>query len=165
MADPLYLHGVFLCIFGKGVLLTGNSGCGKSECALHLLDRAHQLIADDLPEFTLQENVVVGRCPAPLKQLLEIRGLGILDVQQWYGEHATLPEHRLDLIIELTQNQTPTVAERVLQPKLDNKIILGKSILHLHIDIALSKNLAILVESAVRLAFAPPSPVVERLLG
>lgn len=156
------LHGVFLAIFDKGVLIQGQSGCGKSECALHLLDRGHRFIADDAPTFYQQGDIIVGRSPLSLQNLLEVRGLGIIDVAQLYGADAILLEKPLDLIIELV-SAVDANSERVLKPKLDKKIIMGRSIPYLCVN-SFSKHMAILVEIGVRLAFSPASPAIERLL-
>lgn len=160
----LSLHGVFLAIFNKGVLIQGQPGCGKSECALHLLDRGHQLIADDLTFFSLEGTSVVGRSSLALQNLLEVRGLGIIDVHQLYGQTAVLPFKPLELIIEISDPySSQTHHERVTKPKLENKIILDKSIPSLKLSL-FSKHMAILVETAVRLVFSPTSPAIEQLL-
>jgi len=160
----LSLHGVFLAIFDRGVLLQGPSGCGKSECALHLLDRGHQLIADDAPLFFRANDTVIGHSPLSLQNLLEVRGLGIIDVQQLYGTKAILLEKPLELIIEFTAfTSSDAQYERVLQPKLESKIILEQAIPTLRLN-SFCKHMAILVETAVRLAFSPVSPAIEQLL-
>ncbi|MBI2791651.1 MAG: hypothetical protein HYX61_06815 [Gammaproteobacteria bacterium] len=156
-------HGVLLSIFGKGVLLQGPPGIGKSECALCLIDRGHQLIADDAPLFSKSGSHIVGSCPANIAHLLEIRGLGIVDIQQLFGEKAVLKQTILELIIQITPsadvNQT-----RITSLQLDNKVILGVSIPNLTLSLIFSKNMAILIETAVRLVFSSSSPRVERLL-
>jgi HPr kinase/phosphorylase len=158
-------HGVFLSLFGKGVLLRGASGCGKSECALALLDRGHYLIADDAPEFYVNGNQVVGRCSCSLQNLLEVRGLGIVDVCQIFGPEIVILENTLDLILDLKTEDPPPSFDRPLTPKLDNEIILGTPVPRLTLIQNFSKNLAILVETAVRLTFSPISPRVEQLLN
>ncbi len=158
-------HGVFLALFNKGVLLVGPSGCGKSECALALIDRGHQLICDDAPIFTKEESIILGRSPESLQNLLEVRGLGIVDVSSLFGSKAVLPEKSLDLIIEFNPFvNEDNEHERVIQPNLKTKLILGNDIPHLTISLVFSRNMAILVETAVRLVFSPLSPRVEQLL-
>ncbi len=158
-------HGVFLGLFNKGILLVGPSGCGKSECALALLDRGHQLICDDAPIFIKKESIIVGRSPESLQNLLEVRGLGIVDVPSLFGPKSVLPDKSLDLIIEFNACvNEDNEHERVIQPNLKTKSILGIDIPHLTISLVFSRNMAILVETAVRLVFSPLSPRVELLL-
>jgi HPr kinase/phosphorylase len=156
-------HGVLLSIFGKGVLLQGPSGVGKSECALCLIDRGHQLIADDTPLFSKSDSHLIGSCPANIAHLLEIRGLGIVDIQQLFGDKAVLKQTILDLIIQITPSENVNQA-RIVAPELDSKVILGISIPNLTLPLIFSKNMAILIETAVRLVFSSSSPRVERLL-
>src|SRR3990167_8756694 len=96
------IAGVFMNIVDLGILLTGESGIGKSETALSLIDRGHRLVADDAVEFYRVGQHVYGRCPTPLKYLLEVRELGIIDLMTLYGESAIAPPLPLSLIIELT---------------------------------------------------------------
>ncbi len=142
----LTYHGVFLEIFDKGVLLTGPSGCGKSECALKLIEKGHRLIADDAPTFTLANDEIIGTNPGHFAHGLEVRGLGIIDVSQIYGSHCVLTRKPLDLIILFSET-----SERVLMPSLDEQFILGIPIKQLTISLAFSKDLAMLVEIAVKL--------------
>lgn len=154
MPENLVVHGVLVALFGKGILLTGEPGSGKSECALHLLDRGHRFIADDAPLFCQTPEKIMGYYSSSFPYLLEVRGLGIIDVQQLYGTGAVLAEHPLDLIINLhTTIDNAQLQERPLQPKLDNKLILGVAIPHFTLHLALSKNVAILIETAVKLIF------------
>ena len=100
MTIGLTQHGVFLTVFGRGVLLRGPSGIGKSALALELIDRGHQLVADDVPEFTLNESSqIVGYCPAMLQDFLSVRGLGVLNVRCLFGAQAISKRQALDLII------------------------------------------------------------------
>lgn len=151
----LMVHGVFLSIFDKGVLLTGKSGSGKSDCALQLLDRNHCLIADDMCIFQKNENeTLIGTCPPSLHQLLEIRGLGVVNVTSLFGIDAVLEKKTLDLIIHLTLPSTKDESfARRIHPKLESKIIMGVSLLHLTVSLAFTGNMAILIESAVKFAF------------
>jgi HPr kinase/phosphorylase len=158
-------HGVFLALFNKGVLLVGPSGCGKSECALALLDRGHQLICDDAPIFTSESGKIIGRSPPSIQHCLEIRGLGIVDVRSLFGKEAVVAEKPLELIINFeAPSSLDAQHERVIQPNINSKPILGIPIPHLTLSLVFSKNMAILVETAVRLVFSPLSPTVQRLL-
>ena len=98
------LHGVFMEIYSIGVLITGESGSGKSELALELITRGHRLVADDAPEFTqIAPDVLDGTCPELLQDLLEVRGLGVLNVRQMFGDTAVKKNKYLRLIVHLTK--------------------------------------------------------------
>lgn len=151
MQDEVNRHGVFMEIFQQGVLITGPSGVGKSESALHLLDRGHRLIADDAPIFYKNAERIYGRCPPNLTHLLEVRGFGIVNVKDLFGERAVSNEKELDLILELsTSSGENEELDRSLQPELENEIILNIAIPKLKLLISFYKNDAILIECAVR---------------
>lgn len=101
LAAETLMHGVFLNIYGKGVVIRGNSGIGKSEIALELIKRGHLLIADDAIELYHIGQTIVGKAPAVLKNLLEIRGIGVIDVSKMFGVASVLPKDNVDLIIQL----------------------------------------------------------------
>ncbi|HEY9144574.1 MAG TPA: HPr(Ser) kinase/phosphatase, partial [Arenimonas sp.] len=89
LAPRITLHGVFMEIYSIGVLVTGDSGAGKSELALELISRGHRLVADDAPEFTqIAPDVLDGTCPELLQDLLEVRGLGVLNIREMFGDTA-----------------------------------------------------------------------------
>jgi HPr kinase/phosphorylase len=159
------LHGVFLDIFGKGVLLQGKPGVGKSECALALLNKGHRLIADDAPQFYAVGTDIVGFVPPKFSGLLEIRGLGVIDIHHHFGPLATVPCKSLELIIQLCSENEIAIDYRPLQIKLDSRDILGIPVRYLTLSLAFNKNMAILVESAVRLAFSPKSSKVQQLMN
>ncbi len=103
------IHGVFMNLFNLGTLLVGKSGMGKSDLALALIDRGHQLIADDAVEFNSPDGAtLVGHAPVLLRNLLEIRGCGVLDVRAHFGEHAVLKKQTLSLVIALEESSSPT---------------------------------------------------------
>lgn len=146
------LHGVFMEVMGLGVLLTGPSGIGKSELALELLSRGHRLIADDAPEFRRSApDTIRGRCPPLLKDFLEVRGLGILNVRAMFGDTAILSTKRLRLIVHLDHiaENTPWELDRIGSQK-NNRTILDVKIPEVHIPIAPGRNVAIIIEAAVR---------------
>ncbi|KIS39644.1 HPr(Ser) kinase/phosphatase, partial [Stenotrophomonas maltophilia] len=100
LAPRVILHGVFMEIYSIGVLITGEAGSGKSELALELLSRGHRLVADDAPEFTqIAPDVLDGTCPELLQDLLEVRGLGVLNVREMFGDTAVKKNKYLRLIV------------------------------------------------------------------
>ena len=146
------LHGVFLEVLGMGLLLTGNAAIGKSELALELISRGHRLIADDAPEFTrIAPETVEGSCPPLLKDLLEVRGLGILDIRAMFGESAVLEAKDLRLIVDLrTLDATELSSIDRLSGALSSRRVLDVAVPVITIPVAPGRNLAILVETAVR---------------
>lgn len=103
LPNKIILHGVFLNIFGMGTLLTGESGSGKSELALSLIQCGHVLIADDAPEFYKDANgQIIGKCPTLLRNYLSVRPLGILNVLEMFGPEAVIQQYPLQFIINLT---------------------------------------------------------------
>src|SRR5436853_1907492 len=106
-AERTSMHGVFMDILGLGVLITGESGLGKSELGLELISRSHGLVADDAVEFArIAPNMIEGRCPPLLQNLLEVRGLGLLDIKTIFGETAVRRKMRLKLIVHLVRRST-----------------------------------------------------------
>ncbi|NKB78203.1 MAG: hypothetical protein GKR96_14510 [Gammaproteobacteria bacterium] len=145
-------HGVFLAVMNIGVLITGSSGVGKSEVAMDLVQRGHQLIADDAVEiYRNEQDELIGECPAALKGYIEIRGLGIISILKMFGPSAVLDAYRLQLIIDL-QDATDSEVRKVdrLSPSLEMRDILGVQIPCLTMLVAPGRNLSVLVEAAVR---------------
>lgn len=151
LAQRIIMHGVFMDVLGMGVLITGASGLGKSELGLELITRAHGLIADDAVELArIAPNVIEGRCPPLLQNMLEVRGLGLLDIKAIYGEAAMRRRKRLLLIVELTSNKEyDENVERLQIPDLTQDV-LGLPIRKVMIPVAPGRNLAVLIEAAVR---------------
>lgn len=107
LALRIIMHGVFMDVLGVGVLITGDSGLGKSELGLELITRNHGLVADDAVEFSrIAPNVIEGRAPMLLQNLLEVRGLGLLDIRAIFGETAVRRKMQLKLIVHLTRMRT-----------------------------------------------------------
>ncbi|NOZ09746.1 MAG: HPr kinase/phosphorylase [Gammaproteobacteria bacterium] len=152
MAQRLTEHGVFMEVMGIGVLLTGDAGVGKSEIALELLSRNHRLIADDAVELSrVSPQLLEGRCPEALRDFMEVRGLGILDVRAMFGETATKRAKYLRLIVRLEQMGKQAMAQLDrLQAETQTRTILGIRVPEVIIPIAPGRNLAVLVEAAVR---------------
>lgn len=146
------VHGELLEVFGLGVLITGGSGIGKSELALELISRGHRLIADDTPNLTrVAPNVLEGTCPPTLNDLLEVRGLGILNIRRMFGDSAIKRNKRVRLIVDLVKlEEIRTPAESRLQGMRANRVILGIGVPTITLPIAPGRNLAVLVECAVR---------------
>jgi HPr kinase/phosphorylase len=145
------LHGVFIDVFGVGVLLTGKSGIGKSELALGLINRGHRLIADDSVIFTRKKDSVVGYCPKILQDFLEVRGLGILDIRAMFGDTAIQKSKPLQLIVEviISTGQDLQDIDR-LRGVHCLKPVLGCEVSQVTIPVAPGRHLAVLVEAAVR---------------
>jgi len=145
-------HGVLMDVLGLGVLITGESGVGKSELGLELISRGHGLVADDVVEIScIAANTLEGRCPPMLKDFLEVRGLGLLDIRTIFGETAVRPKMKLKLIAHLEKPQTGArdTVERL--PLADmSEDILGVTVRKVVIPVAAGRNLAVLVEAAVR---------------
>jgi HPr kinase/phosphorylase len=151
-AESTSLHGVFMEVQGFGVLIKGNAAIGKSELALELISRGHRLIADDIVDFyRISPERVEGRCPEMLQDFLEVRGLGILNIRALFGDNAVKPTKPLDLMIQLELADTlkPQALDR-LNAKTQHERVLDVEISKVVIPIAAGRNIAVLVEVAVR---------------
>jgi HPr kinase/phosphorylase len=150
-AERTTRHGVFMDILGLGVLLTGESGLGKSELGLELISRGHGLVADDAVDiFRVTQNSLEGRCPALLQNLLEVRGIGLLDIKAIFGETAVRRKMRLKLIVHLVRKETMERDFERLPYEPLNEEILGMPVRKVVIAVDAGRNLAVLVEAAVR---------------
>lgn len=152
LAQKITLHGVFMEVLSIGVLVTGSSGSGKSELALELLSRGHRLIADDSPEFTLiAPDVLDGTCPEVLQDCLEVRGLGVLNVREMFGDSAVKPNKYLRVIVHLTlpEERGDEPLDR-LRGDSSTRDVLGVRVPVTSIPVAPGRNLSVLVEVAVR---------------
>ena len=151
MAERTTRHGVFMDILGMGVLLTGESGLGKSELGLELISRGHGLVADDAVDlYRVSQATLEGRCPDLLLNLLEVRGIGLLDIKAIFGETAVRRKMRLKLIVHLVRKETmDREFERLPYEPLYEEI-LGIPVLKVVIAVDAGRNLAVLVEAAVR---------------
>jgi HPr kinase/phosphorylase len=146
----MVMHGLFMNIFGLGTLITGESGSGKSELALSLLDRGHQLIADDAPQFELDESnkILIGSCPAPLQNLLEIRGLGIFDLTLVYGQRALIDKQKLSLVVAL--QKTKVIERKTHDQPSELRPIMNVNIPHITLPYERERSLDVIVEMLVR---------------
>jgi HPr kinase/phosphorylase len=150
-AERTTRHGVFMDILGLGVLLTGESGLGKSELGLELISRGHGLVADDAVDlYRVSQTAIDGRCPELLQNLLEVRGIGLLDIKAIFGETAVRRKMRLMLIVHLVRKETmEREFERLPYEPLYEEI-LGVPVRKAVIAVDAGRNLAVLVEAAVR---------------
>jgi len=152
LAPRVTVHGVYMEVMGMGVLITGESGIGKSELALELLSRNHRLIADDAVELIrIGPDVLVGQCPNGLSDYLEVRGLGILDVRLMFGETAVRHKKKLHLIVHL-DHMDPRKMGKIdrLQAQQQTRTILDIDIPTTVLYVGPGRNLAVLVETATR---------------
>jgi HPr kinase/phosphorylase len=149
-ADTVSVHGVFMDVFGMGVLITGDSGVGKSELALELVSRGHGLVADDVVELArIAPTTIEGRCPGMLRDYLEVRGLGLLNIRTIFGETAARRKMKLKLIVHLERHTGSDEAPRL---PLDSRAqeLLGIPVRKVVFHVAPGRNLAVLLEAAVR---------------
>jgi HPr kinase/phosphorylase len=150
-AERTTRHGVFMDILGLGVLLTGESGLGKSELGLELISRGHGLVADDAVDlYRVSQTALEGRCPDLLMNLLEVRGIGLLDIKAIFGETAVRRKMRLKLIVHLVRKETMDRDFERLPYEPLSEDILEVPVRKTVIAVDAGRNLAVLVEAAVR---------------
>ena len=151
LAEKVSLHGVFMDVLGLGVLVTGDSGAGKSELGLELISRGHGLVADDVVELSrVAPTVLEGRCPEMLQDFIEVRGLGLLNIRTIFGETACRRKMRLRLICHLDRRQPGPDDPSRLPLQQETQDILGVKIGRVVLPVAAGRNLAVLLEAAVR---------------
>ncbi|WP_397474649.1 HPr(Ser) kinase/phosphatase [Pusillimonas sp.] len=149
LAPSTTVHGVFMDVLGLGVLIMGDSGLGKSELALELISRGHGLVADDAVELSrIAPNLIDGHCPPLLQNLLEVRGLGLLDIRTIFGETSVRRKMKLKLIVQLVRLNADAFERLPVQDLTQD--ILGIPIRRVMLQVAPGRNLAVLVEAAVR---------------
>lgn len=152
LAEKTTIHGVFLEVNGLGILLTGESNMGKSELALELITRNHRLIADDAPEFShVGPDTIRGSCPEVLRDFLEVRGLGILNIRAMFGDNAIKMSKDLRLIVNLKRMAADDIrlVDR-LKGSYRTRAILDIEIPEVTLPVVSGRNLAVLVEAAAR---------------
>ncbi len=150
LAPRTTLHGTLLDVYGVGVLLSGRSGVGKSEAALELIKRGHMLVADDVVDIRkVSETRLVGTCPATIQHLMEIRGIGLIDIPAMFGISAVTNSKTIDLVIELEAWDENKFYDRIgLNDETTE--ILGVSVVRQMMPVRPGRNLAIIVEVAAR---------------
>ena len=150
-ADRTTMHGVFMDILGLGVLITGESGLGKSELGLELISRGNGLVADDAVDlFRINQTTIEGRCPELLENLLEVRGIGLLDIRGIFGETAVRRKMRLKLIVHLVRKESFERDYERLPTEPLTQDVLGIPVRKVVIQVVAGRNIAVLVEAAVR---------------
>lgn len=146
------VHGVFIEVMGVGVLITGEAGIGKSELALELISRGHRLVADDSPEFYLTApGILEGACPSTLQNFMEVRGLGVVNVRELFGDGSVKQDRNLGLIIRLEFfNEAGLTPEERLEGIRRVREILDVTVPEYTLPVAPGRNLSVLVECTVR---------------
>ena len=152
LAESTTRHGVFLDVLGVGVLITGESAVGKSELGLELITRGNGLVADDIVELHhIAPDTLEGRCPELLRDFLEVRGLGVLNIRTMFGETAVRRKKNLKLIVHLHRQQGGDLSQMDRLPlNATHQEILGVNISTVNIPVVAGRNLAVLVEAAAR---------------
>ena len=150
-ADRSTMHGVFMDILGLGVMITGESGLGKSELGLELISRGNGLVADDAVDlYRINQDTIEGRCPELLQNLLEVRGIGLLDIRCIFGATAVRRRKRLQLIVHLVRRDTmERDYERIPYEPLTQHV-LDVPVRKVVIQVVAGRNISVLVEAAVR---------------
>jgi HPr kinase/phosphorylase len=152
LAESTTRHGVFLDVLGVGVLITGESAVGKSELGLELITRGNGLVADDIAELhRIAPDTLEGRCPELLRDFLEVRGLGVLNIRTMFGETAVRRKKSLKLIVHLHRPQGGDLSQMERLPiNATHQEILGVNVKTVNIPVVAGRNLAVLVEAAAR---------------
>jgi len=148
LAPRITRHGVLVEVYGEGVLITGESGAGKSEAAIELIKRGHRLIADDAVEIRkISDNTLMGNSPSNIRHFVELRGIGIIDARRIFGMGAVKLSEKIDMVIQLEAWDSTKAYDRL---GLDNEYanILGVRVPAMTVPITPGRNLAVIVETA-----------------
>jgi HPr kinase/phosphorylase len=149
LATRLHLHSVLMDVFGLGVLIMGESGVGKSECALDLIDRGHRLVADDVVEIKRMAETLLGASPDLTRYHMELRGLGVINIKDLYGVSSIRVSKRVELVVNLERWEAGREYDR-LGLRDEKFLILGVELPLIRMPVAPGRNIAILVEVAAR---------------
>ena len=148
LAQRISIHGVLIEVHGEGVVITGDSGIGKSETALEMVKRGHRLVADDAVDiYRMSRTQVVGEAPEMIRYLMELRGVGVIDVRKIFGVSSVLERSKIDLVVNFEHWEMGKMYDRL---GLDEESIsyLGVRVPHVTIPVAPARNLAIILEVA-----------------
>ncbi|MGB4588476.1 MAG: HPr(Ser) kinase/phosphatase [Clostridiaceae bacterium] len=165
LAPETRLHGTLVDIYGMGVFITGVSGIGKSEATLELLKRGHRLVADDAVDISAVDGVLRGRCPEITFGMMEVRGLGIIDVSALYGLSTMIPTKRIDFIIHLEYWRDDGDYDRLGMDEFED--ILGVKVKKLIVPVRSGRNISIIIEAAAanyrynRISKVSPAEVID----
>lgn len=149
LAPDTVCHGVFMDVFGIGVLITGRSGIGKSECAVELIKRGHRLVADDAVRFKRIQDYLEGASSDMLRYHMEVRGLGIINIKDMFGVAAIRLRKKLELVIEFSDWDPNAVYDRLGLDDLHQEILKQK-VPKILLPISAGRNMAVIVEIAAR---------------
>ncbi len=149
LAESTVMHGVLMDVHSVGVLITGKSGMGKSETALELIKRGQRLVADDAVYVKNVRNTLVGTAPEAIRFLLEVRGIGIVDIRSMYGVGSVEKEQEIELVIELETWKEEKSYERLAVQENFTEI-LGVKVPKIVIPVKAGRNIAVIVEVAAR---------------
>lgn len=170
LAPSTTAHGVLMDVFGVGIMLTGNSGVGKSETAMELIKRGHRLVADDSVLIKRVENELIGTAPERIRYFMELRGIGIINVKNMYGSGSVLNEKTIELVMEMETWRRDKEYDRI-GGEQNTEEILGVKIPKLVIPVSPGRNLAILIEVAARnqrlksMGYDAAQELIQRTIG
>jgi HPr kinase/phosphorylase len=170
LAPDTTVHGVLMDVFGAGILLTGNSGVGKSETAMELIKRGHRLVADDSVLIKRVENELIGTAPERIRYFMELRGIGIINVKNMYGSGSVLTEKQVELVFEMENWRRDKEYDRI-GGESNFEEILGIKVPKLIVPVSPGRNLAILIEVAARdqrlksMGYDAAQELIQRTIG
>ena len=170
LAPQTTVHGVLMDVFGSGILITGNSGVGKSETAMELIKRGHRLVADDSVLIKRVESELIGTAPERIRYFMELRGIGIINVKNMYGSGSILTEKEVELVMQLEHWQEGKAYDRI-GGEGGYEDILGLQVPKLTIPVSPGRNLAILIEVAARnyrlksMGYDAAQELIQRTIG
>ncbi|WP_461247845.1 hypothetical protein [Treponema sp. R6D11] len=139
------VHGTLVLVHGEGVLITGAPEIGKSEAALTLIKWGHNLVSDDKVDVTLVENTLIGRCPPPTYGFVELRGVGVVDIHEIYGQRSLINSAHIDLVAHLTPWDSEAEYDRFGE-KENYTEILGKEVPFYEVPMRVGRNIATIIE-------------------